>query len=218
VSHPRRTCHVRGREPRRDRCQRSTAVSSRCKRATGVTRRGWEGADRDELPHSRGRAGGALAMHSPQARVGAAARPLPAMHGGFLRCKRARGVSRRGRVGGLLSLETTTVQIGASGNRIEQSREGRDVGGTYEEARGASRSLFVRRARMMRGRLKVMWDGPQTMRGGLRAAGGDFRLPVMLREPIGARNRPRRRRRDARRVRVDLRRRRIKAVACGRRT
>ena len=42
----RRMCHSRGREPRRDRCQRSTAASSRCKRATGVTRRGWAGARR----------------------------------------------------------------------------------------------------------------------------------------------------------------------------
>jgi hypothetical protein len=40
----RRTCHSRGREPRRDRCQRCTAASSRCKRARGVTRRGWAGS------------------------------------------------------------------------------------------------------------------------------------------------------------------------------
>ncbi len=32
--------HWRGREPRRDRCGRCTAASSRCKRARGVTRRG----------------------------------------------------------------------------------------------------------------------------------------------------------------------------------
>lgn len=107
------------------------------------------------------------------------------------------------------------VRIGASENRIAHLREGRDVGGTYEEARVASRGLFVRHARMMRGRLKVMRDGPPTMRGGLRAARADFRLPVMLREAIGARNRSRSRRRDARRVRADLRRRRMIVMGHG---
>jgi uncharacterized protein with von Willebrand factor type A (vWA) domain len=68
---------------------------------------------------------------------------------------------------------------------------------------------------MMRGRLKVMRDGLRSMRGGLRAARADFRLPVMLREVIGARNRSRRRRRDARRVRVDLRRCRLKVMEHG---
>jgi hypothetical protein len=107
------------------------------------------------------------------------------------------------------------VRIGASENRIAHLREGRDVGGTYEESRVASRGSFVRRAPMMRGRLKVMRDGLRSMRGGLRAARADFRLPVMLREVIGARNRSRRRRRDARRVRVDLRRCRLKVMEHG---
>lgn len=53
------------------------------------------------------------------------------------------------------------------------------------------------------------------MRGGLRAVRDDFRLPVMLREAIEARNRSRRRRRDARRVRVDLHRRRMKVMEHG---
>lgn len=107
------------------------------------------------------------------------------------------------------------VRIAASENRIAHLRDGRDVGGTYEESRVASRGLFARRARMMRGRLKVMRDGPQTMPGGLRAVRADFRLLVMLREAIGARNRSRRRRRDARRDRVDLRRCRMKVMEHG---
>lgn len=52
------------------------------------------------------------------------------------------------------------VRIAASENRIAHLREGRDVGGTYEESRTAARRSRVRRARMMRGRLKVMRDGP----------------------------------------------------------
>ncbi|HYK03195.1 MAG TPA: hypothetical protein VE974_15655 [Thermoanaerobaculia bacterium] len=107
------------------------------------------------------------------------------------------------------------MQIGASENRIAQLRDGRDVGGTYEESREASRGLFVRRARMMRGRLKVLRDGPQTMRGGLRAARADFRLPVMLREATAGRNRSRRCRRDLVRCRRDVRARRIKAMGRG---
>ena len=106
-------------------------------------------------------------------------------------------------------------RIAASENRIAHLREGRDVGGTYEESRVAWRGSFVRRAPMMRGRLKVMRDGLRSMRGRLRAARADFRLPVMLREAIGARNRARRRRRDARRVRANLRRRRLKVMEHG---
>ncbi|MDP9176980.1 MAG: hypothetical protein M3O61_04805 [Gemmatimonadota bacterium] len=107
------------------------------------------------------------------------------------------------------------MQIAASANRIAHLRNGRDVGGTYEESRGASRGLFVLHARMMRRRLKVMRDGLRSMRGVLPAARADFRLPVMLREPPGDRNRSRRRRRDARRVRANSRRRRLKVMEHG---
>lgn len=52
------TCHSRGREPWRDRCQRSTAASSRCERATGVTRRGRAGGSRDARATRGGGEGG----------------------------------------------------------------------------------------------------------------------------------------------------------------
>lgn len=107
------------------------------------------------------------------------------------------------------------MRIAASENRIAHLREGRDVGGTYKESRVASHGLFVRHARMTCGRLKVRRDGPRTMRGGLRPARADFRLPVMLREAIEGRNRPRSLRCDPRRVRADLRRRRMKVMEHG---
>lgn len=68
---------------------------------------------------------------------------------------------------------------------------------------------------MLRRRSKVMRDGPQTMRGGLRGRRGEFRVPALLREVIAGRNRSWRRRRDARGRRADLRRCRMKAVEHG---
>jgi hypothetical protein len=51
------------------------------------------------------------------------------------------------------------MQIGVSeiGSRIRV--KGGPWARTYDEACGASHSLFVRRARMMRGRSKAMQDG-----------------------------------------------------------
>jgi len=166
--------HWRGREPRRDRCQRVRR---------GFAVRACKGRD-------AARAGGCgIAQNVPRARVGAAVRPLRAMHGGFLRCKRARGVTRRGRVGVRLSLQSKLHGIARRTDRIA----------------------------MLRRRSKVMRDGPQMMRGRFRGRRGEFRLPALLREVIAARNRARRRRRDARGRRADLRRRRMKAVEHGRR-
>lgn len=68
---------------------------------------------------------------------------------------------------------------------------------------------------MLPHRSKVMRDGPQTMRGGLRVGRDDLRLPSMLREVIEARNRSWRRVRDARSCRADSRAGRIKAMGRG---
>jgi len=114
--HSRRTCHSPGGKPWRDRCQRSTAASSRCKRATGVTRRGREGGTRDARAT---RAGG-----SRGATVASEARPL---HRG---ASVQPGVTRRGWAG---SGRTCSRAAGAAERRASIATRSRVMGGLWTE-------------------------------------------------------------------------------------
>ena len=114
--------HWRGWEPRRDRCQRARR---------GFAVRACKGRD-------AARAGGlASAQNVPRARAGAAARPLRAMHGGLLRCKRARDVTRRGRVGVRLSLaiEAGRDRAANGSDRDAAASIKSDVGWSANDAR-----------------------------------------------------------------------------------
>lgn len=175
VSRDERT-HVGGREPRRERCGASRRANASREHATLVTRRGRVGWRRANVAHvpagkprrdrcSRARlffavracnerdAAEGEARRSrcttPLARAGAAARPLRATHGCFLRCKRATGVTRRGWAGGARRIERRRARIALTVRRSVMLREGWAVGATQIEVR-------LRR-------LQVMGDGRRTL-------------------------------------------------------